>query len=297
MPLAGLLVTLVVGIAAVLFLSGFGKVVAWFLTQVAFIAVPVVVAIAAAVRLVVARRRRVRSRLGWPTLICAVATLAASVPWALGFLPIPYPNDRSDATPSVAIRVPVDGPAVVAWGGDSLSLNYHAAFPSQRWAYDLIIEPGFSKSSELSDYGCFGATVFAPIAGEVVWVVDGLIDQKPGQADARNPTGNTVAIEIAATETYLVIAHLQNGSVTVAEGDLVDEGQAIGRCGNSGRSSEPHVHLHHQRQPPDPGALGFAEGLPLSFRDNTGPSFPSGGLAKRDGQVITTGDKIEHIGP
>lgn len=293
-PLALLATTLVGGLAAIVFIDGFGKVVAWYLAQVAVVIAAALVAVAALVGLVLGRRRGVGSRLAWPTLICAVATLAGSIPWALGLFPIAFPVDRSDVAPSVAIRVPVDGPTIVAWGGDSMATNYHAAFPDQRWAYDLLIEPALVDSPELADYGCFGVPVHAPAAGEVVWVIDGLVDQVPGESDTANPTGNTVAIQIATTQTYLVIAHLQNGSVSVAEGDVVDEGDVVGRCGNSGNTSEPHVHIHHQRQRPDASSLGFAEGLPLSFRDNSGPSFPLGGLEKRDGRVVATGDEIEH---
>ena len=50
------------------------------------------------------------------------------------------------------------------------------------------------------------------------------------------------------------------------------EGDVIGRCGNSGHTSEPHIHIHHQRQKPAAsGPVNFAEGLPLFFAITTDP--------------------------
>lgn len=50
-----------------------------------------------------------------------------------------------------------------------------------------------------------------------------------------------------------MLAHLQHGSVAVAPGARVETGSYVGRVGNSGRSTVPHLHLHFQ-QSADPGA-------------------------------------------
>lgn len=60
--------------------------------------------------------------------------------------------------------------------------------------------------------------------------------------------GNHVTIEHADGE-YSVLAHLQEGSTTVAEGDSVAAGDVIGKCGNSGHSTEPHLHYQLQDGP------------------------------------------------
>lgn len=293
LPLALVVFTVVAGIGAIAVLDGMPKVAAWYFSQLSFVVVSCLVFAGALGRLLL--RKRFDSRLGLTTVAVAGATLLAAVPWTVGLLPIAYPADRTSTTPHLAIRVPLDGPVVVAWGGDSVKTNYHAAVPDQRWAYDLLVEPALTDTPNLDDYGCFGIPVIAPIGGEVVWAVDGHIDQRPGETDSNNPTGNTVALHLAKTDSYLVIAHLQNGSVAVADGDVVEEGQMVGRCGNSGNTSEPHVHIHHQRQLPGADSIGFAEGLPLSFRDNVGGSLPIGGLTTRDGRVVATGDTIEHV--
>jgi murein DD-endopeptidase MepM/ murein hydrolase activator NlpD len=113
--------------------------------------------------------------------------------------------------------------------------------------------------------------------------------------DAEHPLGNHVVIQPAAGG-HLFLAHLRQGSVSVSEGDELHEGQPVGACGNSGNSSEPHVHVHYQRQHPAERPLNFADGLPLYFRDHEGAAMPSGGLSERDGAIVATGDHVEHVG-
>jgi len=44
----------------------------------------------------------------------------------------------------------------------------------------------------------------------------------------------------------MLLAHFKQHSVQVKEGDIVKQGQLLGYCGNSGNSSEPHLHVHIQ---------------------------------------------------
>ena len=96
--------------------------------------------------------------------------------------------------------------------------------------------------------------------------------------------------------TYLLIAHLKPGSVLVRAGDRVREGQPIGLCGNSGNTSEPHIHIHHQRQDPKGRPINFSEGLPLYFRDHDGAAMPEGGVEVRGGKIALKGAVIIHGG-
>ncbi|TLN06508.1 M23 family metallopeptidase [bacterium] len=161
--------------------------------------------------------------------------------------------------------------------------------PEERWAYDLAVVPYSSKSANLADYGCYGIPVVAPAAGVVVEIHDGEPDQTPGVLvkNPVNPGGNWIAIQLDETGTFLILAHLKPDRMMVSAGDHVSEGQELGRCGNSGNSSEPHIHIHHQRENPRVTARGWAEGLPLYFRDLDGDAMPQGGL---DGGIV------QHIG-
>lgn len=240
----------------------------------------------------------IKKRLSTAWITTAVISVLSLLPLITWFVPIAFPVSLEKTTPSVTVRLPADVPLRVVWGGDSVKTNYHAVTPDQRWAYDLLVEPYLSGSPNLEDYGCYGVPVLAPISGTIVSAHDGEPDETPG-AGSNNieaPTGNHVMIRIEETGTYLVIAHLKEGSVAVETGDVVEEGQLLGECGNSGNTSEPHIHIHHQRQDPTVYPLNFAEGLPLYFRDHDGEPMPVGGVLIEGETVTATGDIVQHIG-
>jgi hypothetical protein len=230
----------------------------------------------------------------WATRLVALVLLWPAA-WMFNVATIRYPGSIEDAQPAATVRVPFATAVRIFWGGDDVRSNYHASTPDQRWAYDLVIDPLLTGSTRLEDYGCYGKEVLAPAAGRVQLVHDGEPDAVPGQVgNTATPFGNVVSLELS-TGTHLVFAHLQPGSVNVREGEQVSEGQVLGRCGNSGHTSEPHLHLHHQRQPVDLAAP-IAEGLPLFFRDHDGPPMPGGGI-KIDGErVEAIGAVIRHLG-
>ena len=58
------------------------------------------------------------------------------------------------------------------------------------------------------------------------------------------------------------LSHFKNGSIVVKKNDYVQQGQLLGLCGNSGHSSEPHIHYHLQNTPD----IDNGEGLPIVFR-------------------------------
>ena len=247
------------------------------------------------VLMVHAIRKRRFSRPMWVTLVLALVTLWPGL-WGFGVLVLPFPYDLEQSAPPATVRLPSDETIRVAWGGDRLATNYyHASTPDQRWAYDLVVEPAAHGSENLEDYGCYGTPVVAPVSARVHYSTDGAPDHTPGAVsnDMRNPGGNTVVLALD-TGTFLLIAHLKNGSVLVEAGDKVREGDPIGACGNSGNTSEPHIHIHHQRQDPQNRPFNFSEGLPLYFRDHDGAAMPEGGFEVNNGQVILTGAIVKH---
>ena len=104
--------------------------------------------------------------------------------------------------------------------------------------------------------------------------------------------GNHVGIEVAPQE-HLFIGPLQPGSVAVRVGDRVKAGQPLARVGNSGNSSEPHVHLHLQDSP----RVYFGEAIPFYFHDYSHSGrvvdrgMPEGG--RRDGRY--QGQRIHSV--
>ena len=178
----------------------------------------------------------------------------------------PFASSFLDYQTRTRLSLPFEGEWFVFWGGRTLEQNYHAASRSQRFAHDLtIMKDGRTHAGEgkkLEDYHCYGQPVLAPAAGTVVWLDDGHPDQAIGSSDPAHPIGNGVIIDHGQGE-FSLLAHFQPGSLKVKKGDAVRARQPIARCGNSGNTSEPHLHYHLQNGPtPD-----NVDGLPAFFVD------------------------------
>lgn len=144
-------------------------------------------------------------------------------------------------------QMPVNDEWFVYWGGTNVINNYHYALVEQRYAYDLIIiQDGSSYEGEATkneNYYAFGKEVVAPAAGVVVSIENDLKDNQPGiETDTAHPLGNHVVIQHEHDE-YSFIAHLKKGSIVVSEGDRLEAGDLLGQVGNSGNTSEPHIHF------------------------------------------------------
>jgi hypothetical protein len=146
-------------------------------------------------------------------------------------------------------------------GGVSV-LNHHVHAPGQAGALDLIaVRSDGARAAgvcpdRLEAYEAYGREVVSPCDGVVIAAVDGLPDQVPQQIRTAPPAGNHVRIDTGRSVVHL--SHLRPGSLRVAEGDRVVTGQRLGEVGNSGRSSEPHLHVHAERD---------GHGLRLRFTD------------------------------
>jgi murein DD-endopeptidase MepM/ murein hydrolase activator NlpD len=179
--------------------------------------------------------------------------------------PLP-PDPHAGYRQNTRLGLPFDGTWWVFWGGATELQNYHVVAMDQRHAWDIVVwrNGGTHRGDgkRLTDYWAFGRRILAPAPARVIEVVDGLRDNAPHVMDAKHPAGNHVVLDLGRGE-YALIAHLRRGSVAVKVGDRVRTGQLLGRCGNSGNTSEPHVHFHVQDGP----TLFVAEGLPVEFSD------------------------------
>ncbi len=155
----------------------------------------------------------------------------------------------------------------VFWGGQTAEENYHAADRAQRGAFDFVIRDTAGKSfrgsgSKNEDYYAYGKTVLSPCDGTVVAAVDGIKDNEPGRMNPYYAPGNSVIIRTSEGE-YVLIGHMIPHSITVREGEELHRGTPVAKCGNSGNSSEPHIHIHMQ----DREDMGRAEGIRMYFSD------------------------------
>ena len=167
-----------------------------------------------------------------------------------GFFIKPYTEDtivKSERNKTKMI-LPFNEEWTVFWGGDTKELNYHVEHPAQKNAFDLVITDDKGKSYKTDgktneDYYAFGKDIIAPCDGEIVLVVDGIKDNIPGILNPIYIPGNTVIIKTANNE-YIFLAHFKQNSIKVKLGQKVKQGQLLGQCGNSGNSSEAHLHFH-----------------------------------------------------
>jgi hypothetical protein len=146
--------------------------------------------------------------------------------------------------------VPIASPLADEWlvgqGGHAELVNYHHVTSTQRDALDILQardgrthQPG---NTELTSYYVYGKPVLAPADGTVTFVQDGRPDQRIGSTDSHFQSGNNIVIDIGSGR-YLMMAHLSPGSIHVKVGDRVSLGQPIAKVGNSGNTTEPHLHI------------------------------------------------------
>ncbi|MGA8270628.1 MAG: M23 family metallopeptidase [Candidatus Sulfotelmatobacter sp.] len=165
------------------------------------------------------------------------------------------------------LRLPFAGEWYVYWGGRRLAQNKHAVTRDQRFAYDFLIlaQGSFGQSyrgtgESNTDYHCFGLPIYAPADGIVVKTENELPDNTPGEMNPKAALGNYVILDHGCGE-FSFFAHFQRGTVALHGGDRVHCGQLLARCGNSGNSSEPHLHYHLQNT-----SIPFrGDGLPARF--------------------------------
>lgn len=158
----------------------------------------------------------------------------------------------------------------VANGSVDRSMSHSWNIVPQRYAYDFLIldDEGSSFKGDkmkLANYYCYGQEVIAPADGIVISVVDKYPDSnidKKGKVvcTAKDIRGNHVLIKHSDYE-YSTIAHLKPKSIFVHEGQQIKRGDLIALCGNSGNTSEPHIHYQLQ----DNYSFFTSAGLPIPF--------------------------------
>lgn len=170
---------------------------------------------------------------------------------------------------AVDLASPLEGTYVVLNGGVSPFTNGHFRVRPQSYALDILGVNAFGaraslfgSSQDLESYVIFGQPVFSPCDGQVSVVVDGFPDQIPSVTDVDNPAGNHVLIECGDIE--ILVAHLRNHSVRVASGEVVTTGDQLGEVGNSGNTSEPHLHIHAERGG-EPGVILDGNSVPITI--------------------------------
>ena len=214
-----------------------------------------------------------------PRLLAHAVTIAIPVgsPSILALTdPVPV-----GCVPLAVVHPPLVGHGWTAIGGCCTAAMYHRDSiqpvngdlkPAEHFAIDFMqLGPNNSARNgpfeALSSWWGYGTPVLAVAPGVVAEVVDGMPDQTPvgTVTDAQTPTtaaGNHVIEDIGAGR-YVFYAHLKPGSIParVRKGAVLRPGELIGRLGNSGNSTAPHMHFQLMNHPSDLNATG----LPFVF--------------------------------
>jgi hypothetical protein len=208
-------------------------------------------------------------------------------------------DDKGGAHAAVLAPVVVsnESPIVVApplrgdWiAGDSVNNGPNAAhrramlvdgghaWLAQRYAIDWVqyqtvdgVRTTWKGPEDKNDsYFCYNQPIYSVAAGKVVGMSDGMPDNVPHSGkyvisiDANNAAGNHVVVEIAP-DRYVLYAHMRPGTVHVKTGDTVKVGDILGNVGNTGSSTEPHLHMHIDDRP---SFLG-GNGVPYEFTEGS----------------------------
>ncbi|WP_440117534.1 M23 family metallopeptidase [Paenibacillus sp. QZ-Y1] len=160
--------------------------------------------------------------------------------------PLVTHEDTDQKFTKTEFHFPLKGEWYVFWGGDDVMSNYHYEHETQRYALDIIrSKEGFSYKGDTkvnASYHAFGEPLYAAADGTVVDIKNDIPDNIPGVMNPEEPAGNNVVIDHGQGE-YSITAHIKKGSVTVKKGDKLKQGDLIGELGNSGNSSEAHLHF------------------------------------------------------
>jgi len=190
----------------------------------------------------------------------------------------------------VEVRLPFEGRWLVQNSPARRVPSHGVDVFAERYAIDFVAVDDRRRTAAVRDWRTllatepperftgFGRPVLAPCAGTVADVHDGEPDHAGRRSQLALPpyalgqagrlrqgldavAGNRMTIALPGGG-FVALAHLQRGSVQVRAGEDVAEGQAVARCGNSGNSTEPHLHV----QAMDAADARAAQGLPLVFR-------------------------------
>lgn len=159
----------------------------------------------------------------------------------------------------------------VEYGGTKKKNSHSWDIIPQRYAYDFEIRkenlPYHTDYLKKENFYCYLEDIICPCDGFIIDIKDEYEDTKiyenrPIINDVDDPRGNYITIKHKYGE-YSTICHIKKGTITVKIGDIVEEGQILGKVGNSGNTEGPHIHFQVQ-QGPD---FNTSKGIKITFKN------------------------------
>jgi hypothetical protein len=156
------------------------------------------------------------------------------------------------------------------WGNGIGGTGFNAhSYPEHRYSYDIgVVDTNnqtfkdAAKKDQNDNYYGWGQDVLAISDGEVIFTDDSFEDNSGNVSNPNSKGANLVVIHNTTLDCYHLYAHFQQGSIVVGVGDMISPGDKLGLLGNSGGSSEPHLHVGINRR----DAEGFLRSLPMTFQ-------------------------------
>ena len=194
-------------------------------------------------------------------------------------------------TQGFTARLPFDGTWYVA--AEHGYLDSHKRFLAEAFAYDFLQIGPNGKSYQRdgrsnADYFAYGKKVHAAKDGTVVSVRGDMAENVPGEStNVATPGGNVVIIDHGGNQ-FGYYAHLKPFTVAVKPGARVKAGDVLGEVGNSGDSSEPHLHFHVMNSA-DPSV---ADGIPVVFESWKAQAYSRLPVARQSG-ILPRGEFVQ----
>ena len=169
--------------------------------------------------------------------------------------------------------------------------SHHVHGWSQTYAIDLVYDPADESGPAFrwwpiarrpQEFPAFGQPVLSPVDGVVVAASTAARDHwsrtsplalaylvLEGVRELAGPVGvlgNHLVVR-RDDGVCVLLAHLRRGSLRVGVGDRVRRGDLLAECGNSGNSTEPHLHCQVMDRP----SVWIAAGLPFRIENTALP--------------------------
>ena len=215
-------------------------------------------------------------------MIQSVGFGGRSSEWAGDGVVLEFPfRGRWRVQNSPANRVPSHGTTAF---GSTHAIDFLPVDEQGRSAPRSIRSLVSSEPAEV--FSGFGRPILSPISGTVASTHDGEPDHEgrrsqltlipymltQGRRVKAGPpgiAGNHIVVAISPAGPFVLLAHLRCHSVQVSPGESVTTGQQLAACGNSGNSTEPHLHV----QVSDSTDWNEAHGVPLAFQHHSGRTW------------------------
>lgn len=210
---------------------------------------------------------------GWYRLRNLLSLLVVGLVCTAQTIDLYYSYRSSGQVPEgVELDFPLkNGSFYIVQGGNDPLLNHHYEINPQKYAIDIVqlnqlgLRCNTLYAGDLSDYNIFGQTVYSPCDGQIVRLINEYENFAPSVMVPDHPAGNYLAIQIGNSNRFVILAHLLKDNFLVNKNDFVKKGQPLAQVGNSGNTSEPHLHMHVVEAFTD-DLLFDGQGVPMRFK-------------------------------